>query len=284
MPESQLADAPTLTAVANIRFAVVVRATWQPEAPVSREALLPITEQALYSLLTTCLSDAVRALQRLSADPVLGRHDQFPELGAAQSRSIVLPPVAVWLRDASSGTFSPTTLASWHFAGTDLAPAEFIVEEIEFLDGSLTTTIKGVVAGLTMFAAVAVTPPVLDAWNSHTITEAVQVIAGDSRCAATGDLTIDADALRLAGPSMFNYEALGLTEGEKRERACLVQLVLLLSESDPGPIDGDPRSLTLAAQKRFAIKHGLTSWDIRGEQFRASLVMELHAKLNALKR
>ncbi len=284
MPEPVLAEAPTLTAVANIRFAVVVRAKLETDAPVPREVLLPVTEQALYSLLTTGISDAGRALQRLSADSGLGRHDQFPEFGSAQSRTIVLEPLAAWLRDASSGTFVPTTLASWHFAGTNLAPAEFIVEEVEFVDGSLTTTVKGIVAGLTMFAAVAVTPPVLDTWNSHTITQAIQVIAGDSRCAAKSDLTIDADALRQVGSSMFNYEAPGLTDGEKRERACMVQLALLLSESDPGPLDGDPGAETLGAQKRFAVKHGLRSWDIRGEQFRASLVMELHKRLSALKR
>ena len=43
------------------------------------------------------------------------------------------------------------------------------------------------------------------------------------------------------------------------------------------------RSNTVAAQKRFAIKHGLTSSDSGGEQFRASLVKELHNRLNALK-
>ena len=251
--------------------------------PASRTALdhLPALEVSVQAMLARLFGDGDRALRGLNERYHLDQ-TEFRGLLPRPGRGIRLSPLDQWLRQSLWGQKEPIELGAWMFE-SPFPPIELLCHEITFEEGSLKSWVKGVIAGGTFVAAVAMTPPAVDAYETFQLNQRLTTTYADQQCVTDAEIRLKASDLYSIAPSQFNYKALHLSDEEKRSRVCHAQLAMSLGNLDPGPIDGRPGDQTNRGLRELKDAYGLHSADVSDVSVQIALTKAMHRGLDEMK-
>jgi len=155
--------------------------------------------------------------------------------------------------------------------------ASIVIESVAFAEGSLRGSIMGTlrVLGLTIplltpFVGPAVTPPFAHWYEEQQFEKKIEMTVLGQPCTVYSTWKYDVESLRQASIEELNFASPGLSESEKRNRICNVQVALKLEQGSPDKIDGLWGPASKEALAHFARTHRVPA-DIKSEALRGEL-------------
>jgi hypothetical protein len=215
-----------------------------------------------------------------AVDPSRPLTEQKVEIAGEPAISITLQS-AIWLQTTATEPMRSTVY--WLY-GNRLARPLFTVElasltvaSATFEPGSVKAKLKAVlrivVVAIPLIAAVlsaAATPQFKHWYEVGQVQQQIETQVAGQPCTLYANWKYDLETMQRYSLEAFNFEAPGLSQIERSERICNVQLATRIDQGSPDKIDGVWGPASQEALRYFAERHGLTP-DIRSQALRGAL-------------